>query len=106
MTAVVPYHPSGIAKAGRYRALRIDSAAIGHPSWGQTYPMLYLGGGNRNYCYRPLFKRIRRRFAVFPARRYTGKTKVVRPNKESRRQVPHVCYEQTKPRGQCDCSIL
>ncbi|WP_158499854.1 hypothetical protein [Sphingobacterium paucimobilis] len=47
-----------------------------------------------------------RKFAVFPARRYTGKSKVVRPNKESRRRVPHVCYEQTRPWGQCDCSIL
>lgn len=66
MTAVATYHPSGTAQAGRPQALRIASAAIGHPSWGQTYPMLYLGGRNRSYCYRSLFKRIRRRFAVFP----------------------------------------
>ncbi|SKB96138.1 hypothetical protein SAMN05660841_03319 [Sphingobacterium nematocida] len=66
MTAAATYQPSGIAKAGRQSALRIDSAAIGHPLWGQTYPMLYLDGRNRSYCYRPLFKRIRRRFAVYP----------------------------------------
>ncbi|WP_144062715.1 hypothetical protein [Sphingobacterium paucimobilis] len=66
MTAEVPYHPSDIAQAGRHRALRIDSVTIGDPSWGQTYPMLYLVGMMRSYCYRPLFKRIRRRFAVFP----------------------------------------
>ncbi|SKC10707.1 hypothetical protein SAMN05660841_04277 [Sphingobacterium nematocida] len=69
MTAVVIYHPSGIAEAGRHSALRIASAAMGHPSWGQTYPMLCLGGRDRSYWYRPLFKRIRRRFAVFPVRR-------------------------------------
>ena len=69
MTAVVIYHPSDTAQAGTHGALRIASAAIGHPSWGQTYLMLYLGGGDRSYYYRPLFKRIRRRFAVFPVRR-------------------------------------
>ncbi|WP_139375410.1 hypothetical protein [Sphingobacterium nematocida] len=66
MTAVATYHPSGTAQAGTHSALRIASAAIGHPLWGQTYPMRYLGGRNRSYCYRPLFKRIRRRFAVYP----------------------------------------
>ncbi|WP_139375361.1 hypothetical protein [Sphingobacterium nematocida] len=66
MTAVATYHPSGTAQAGRHSALRIASVAIGHPSWGQTYPMPCLGGRNRSFCYRPLFKRIRRRFAVYP----------------------------------------
>ncbi|SKB64892.1 hypothetical protein SAMN05660841_01687 [Sphingobacterium nematocida] len=66
MTAVATYHPLGTAQAGRHSVLRIDSAAIGHPLWEQTYPMRYLGGRDRSYCYLSLFKRIRRRFAVYP----------------------------------------
>lgn len=65
MTAAATYHPSGTAKAGRHSALRIDSVGIGHPLSGQTSPMLYLSGRNRSDCYRPTFKRIRRKYAVF-----------------------------------------
>lgn len=67
MTAVATYHPAGIAKAGRHGAWQAQPSAIGHSPSGQTYPMRYLGGGWCSNSYRPLFRRIRRRFAVFPA---------------------------------------
>jgi len=67
MKAPVEHHPAGIAKVDREQVWGRYPAATGRSLPGHTYPMLCPGAGQRSYCHRPVFKRIRRKFAVFPA---------------------------------------